>query len=352
MSSNNSNNTNHTLIKITNFKWKNQVILVSGYYEFEITITTFNSTTTLFKENKIYRRFSDIEILSELLKVKHPGCLIPSLPQKSIWTNVYFSNNQKQTEERIQQLNEFFSYISNHNVLSKSQMFHQFLSPEFEQTKEQLLLKNKIDFTNTKDFYYDIFENDNNYKHFYSVYKALKKINVIIINIYQANDKKLQHIQDLINVNDNTNKNNNSTSNIKSNSLDVFKKLTSVITVFTNRMKSFHENSFNKHFQLIHNYLEIYQRKYYFYINKQSTDNLVNDLNDEITIYKDKKKEQLINIISTFFEYKKQYQKDIQLCFDNSNPNIMSCLPSSNINANNNKTTYNGEYIDNFIDDF
>ena len=348
MSSDSSDTTNHTLIKITNFKWKNQVILVSGYYEFEITVTVFNSTTTLFKENKIFRRFSDIEILSELLKVKHPGCLIPSLPQKSIWTNVYFSNNQKQTEERIQQLNEFFSYISNHNVLSTSQMFQQFLSPEFEQTKEQLLLKNKIDFTNTKDFYYDIFENDNNYKHFYSVYKALKKINVIIINIYQANDKKLQHIQDLININENS-VDSNSNNNIKSNTLEMFKKLTSVITVFINRMKSFHENSFNKHFQLIQNYLEIYQRKYYFHFNKQSTDNLVNDLEEEITTYKSKKKEQLVNIISTFFEYKKQYHKDIQLCFDNANPNVMSCLPSINTN---NKTTYKGEYIDNFIDDF
>lgn len=111
-------------IDVISFQWKKNM-LITGHYEFEIVITENEQN-----KQTIFRRFSDIEWLYEVLIKENPGCCIPNLPEKSIWYNLSINNNQE-LEHRKLSIKSFLDYIYKHKYLSKNQNFQNFISPSF-----------------------------------------------------------------------------------------------------------------------------------------------------------------------------------------------------------------------------
>jgi len=82
-------------------------------------------------------RFSDFEILHEGLLKFNPGSRIYSLPEKSIWCNLYI-NNDNALEKRKAQIAEYLKYILNHKFLKHNPIFQIFLTEELENYKSYI----------------------------------------------------------------------------------------------------------------------------------------------------------------------------------------------------------------------
>ena len=120
-------------IKILTYIWKSKM-LISGYYEFEILFTKKDiSKNKILIQRTIYRTYHDIEILYQGLILYNPGCLIPKIPEKSIW-----DNNKEIIEERKNQLENYLGYICKHIYLSNNPIFLVFISDEFERYREKI----------------------------------------------------------------------------------------------------------------------------------------------------------------------------------------------------------------------
>lgn len=107
-------------------------MLITGHYEFEIVVKNLSKSS----ERTIYRRFSDIEWLHEGLLKYNPGCRIPSLPEKNIWTNLNV-NNEHILEKRRKLIEEYLDYINSHKYLSINPNFVSFLSDGFDKNRNE-----------------------------------------------------------------------------------------------------------------------------------------------------------------------------------------------------------------------
>lgn len=79
-------------------------------------------------------RFSDIEWLHQGLLEYNPGCLIPKLPEKNFWANIYVDTSEF-LNKRMKEIDVYLSYINNHKYLKKNPRYIAFLSEEFEKIK-------------------------------------------------------------------------------------------------------------------------------------------------------------------------------------------------------------------------
>ena len=107
-------------------------MLITGYYEFEISIKTYFKNQ--YNERKIYIRYSDIEWLHEGLLKYNPGCRVIPLPEKSVWCNLNVNNNQL-LEKRRMLIEEYLNYINKHKYLSENSFFKSFISEDFDKSK-------------------------------------------------------------------------------------------------------------------------------------------------------------------------------------------------------------------------
>lgn len=82
-----------------------------------------------FSVGKIFLiiRFSDIEWLHQGLLDYNPGCLIPKLPEKNFWANLYFDTSEF-LNKRMKEIDVYLTYINSHKHLNKNPMYIAFLS--------------------------------------------------------------------------------------------------------------------------------------------------------------------------------------------------------------------------------
>jgi len=85
-------------------------------------------------KSSIFRRFSDIEWLHQGLLEYNPGCLIPKLPEKNFWANLYVDASEF-LNKRMKEIDSYLYYINSHKHLRKNIRFISFLSKEFEKAK-------------------------------------------------------------------------------------------------------------------------------------------------------------------------------------------------------------------------
>ena len=117
--------------EITLNKWKFQSqYYITGHFDFEIEVEYENKT-----KKQIYRRYSEIRTLYKALILKCPGCLIPNIPDKSIWFQINYEN-QEQMTERMEGIREFLSYLVKHKILRKNRDVIYFFSPEFKRKND------------------------------------------------------------------------------------------------------------------------------------------------------------------------------------------------------------------------
>jgi hypothetical protein len=97
---------------------------ITGFYEFDITVTTSGQGGTSYT-NKITRRFNDILWLHENLLKDHPGCKLPLPPEKNFWLKFIVGNKSK-IEERANSIESYLNELSSHSVLRKDYSFKKF----------------------------------------------------------------------------------------------------------------------------------------------------------------------------------------------------------------------------------
>ena len=130
-----------TEIRIRNYVWKSSYI-VKGHYEFEILVILFHEKTSQLSEKLYYRRFSEFEWLHSVLIESNPGCRIPTLPEKTIWTNLGV-NNDSFLDRRKKDLETYLNYINRHKYLCRNAYFQEFLSDNFDKYRKAEIQNNK-----------------------------------------------------------------------------------------------------------------------------------------------------------------------------------------------------------------
>lgn len=120
-------------IYIKNYVWRS-AYLVTGHYEFEILVRSIYEDSQV-KEKIYYRRFSEIEWLHNILLETNPGCRVPSLPEKTIWTNLGV-NNDTFLDKRKKDVEVYLNYINSHKYLSKNPYYQEFISDLFDKSRK------------------------------------------------------------------------------------------------------------------------------------------------------------------------------------------------------------------------
>ena len=143
--------------EITLEKWKFQSqYYVTGHIDFEIKVEYEDGDgKSIKKKDTIFRRYSEIRTLYKTLILKCPGCLIPNIPDKSIWFQINYEN-QEQITERMGGIREFLSYLVKHKILRKNKEVIYFFSPDFKRkddaSKNSSNKDNKIKEKDKDDF--------------------------------------------------------------------------------------------------------------------------------------------------------------------------------------------------------
>ena len=76
----------------------------------------------------VHRRYSDFLLLQSILSQDHPTCVIPPLPDKKVFQYIAGDRfSQSFTQKRCHSLQNFLRRISEHPILSKSQVLMTFL---------------------------------------------------------------------------------------------------------------------------------------------------------------------------------------------------------------------------------
>ena len=117
--------------EITLRKWKFQSeYYVTGHFDFEIEVEYEDKS-----KKSIYRRYSEIRSLYKTLILKCPGCLIPNIPDKSIWFQINYEN-QEQMNERMEGIRDFLTYLIKHKTLRKNKEVIYFFSQNYKRKNE------------------------------------------------------------------------------------------------------------------------------------------------------------------------------------------------------------------------
>lgn len=325
--------------------------LISGYYEFEIFIkerALINNDNNQITERKIFRRFSDIELLHNCLIQSLPGCLIPPLPSKSFWMNVYVSNNQNTIQVRKKQIEDYLMYIITHKYLSVSQVFQSFISDQFAQYKKttqgqsqspsfsflmkivsSLFQSNHQDISN-EDEDEERNQNEVEESEINKIYQGVKKITSVLdkeTNTIGQNKKRIKNII-----------NKASENKEKSNRLiERFKKIAERMTTHEDDIEKLLNQFFKPFCVIIKGLLDVFKRKRkierFLYKEDQEdfiTDNKKNEieqltklliemnthLKEEIKLFKTHKGDEFMKHISLFFQLKLQYEKDMSSIYN------------------------------------
>lgn len=127
---------------------------VSGHYDFKIEVTYENGS-----QETITRRYSEIRALYKTLILKCPGCLIPNIPNKSIWLKINYGN-EDQINERVEGIREFFAHIAKHKTLRKNKYVVNFFSTNYkgiiDKSASSSTQKKKDDSDDDEDFNFRI----------------------------------------------------------------------------------------------------------------------------------------------------------------------------------------------------
>ena len=122
-------------LNVKNYNWKSESYGL-GYYEFEIEVKINTQSYTIF------RRFSEIEWLHEMINLTAAGSRLPQLPEKNMWTNFgYHADNL--IKERKSQIDRYLNSIKAHKYLSSNKCFVKFIGQEFDKKSE---IQNKRSF--------------------------------------------------------------------------------------------------------------------------------------------------------------------------------------------------------------
>lgn len=123
----------YLVIKVNSFKWNSESYGL-GYYTFEINVTMNK------EENIIRRRYSEIEWLNQMLIITSAGCLIPKLPEKSLWTNFTYHSDEL-INDRKNKIEEYLIQITKHKYLVLNEYFLKFIKKGFDINKEEVQKK-------------------------------------------------------------------------------------------------------------------------------------------------------------------------------------------------------------------
>jgi hypothetical protein len=265
-------------------------MLITGYYEFEIVLTPVGEKQ-LGKDSKtIYRRFSDIEWLHEGLLKYNPGCKIPLLPEKNIWSNLNV-NNDAFLEKRRLNIEEYLNYISKHKFLSLNPNYLNFISNDFDSKKGE---QNK---TVTSSFYDNLsnltsflpifkqnkmkglrtIESDESLeserKNFVRLLKAISDLNINITEYMKINSEKGEAMKNIV----------MSSKNLKYSSLE-FKEDEQIRNSEDDSEQSQIDKSIKKNIEIISNYHE--KNTHFFNMVTSSVPDQINVcINKFINIY-------------------------------------------------------------------
>jgi hypothetical protein len=148
--------------EITLEKWKFQSqYYVTGHIDFEIKVEYEDGDgKNIKKKDTIFRRYSEIRTLYKTLILKCPGCLIPNIPDKSIWFQINYEN-QEQITERMGGIREFLSYLVKHKILRKNKEVIYFFSPDFKRKDDASKTSSNKD-NKSKEKDKDDFDDDDN----------------------------------------------------------------------------------------------------------------------------------------------------------------------------------------------
>lgn len=301
---------------------------------------------------KIYRRFSDIELLHEGLINSLPGCLIPPLPSKSFWMNVYASNNESNVQLRKKQIEDYLMHIISHKYLSVSHIFQLFLSDKFAQYKKKHLIEQKalnsqsltnvisklFDSGNKSMAYEDNDERTEVEVEESETYKIQQGVNAMttvvtkeVLSIRQ-NRERIKDIIDKALGNDNDNDNGN-----KELMILVFNKMQKRMTLYEEEIDKLLNQFFEPFCVMIGGMTEIFKRKkkIEMFLYKENQEDFITNnkkseiekltvtlnemiphLNEEIQLFKLNKGKELIDNISLFFQLKKEYEEALKNIFN------------------------------------
>ena len=206
------------------------------------------------KEEYIFRRFSDFEWLHKGLLTYNPGCRIPDLPEKSVWTNVAVDSSQI-LEKRKRELEDLLKYVNDHPHLRMNPNFIIFLSnqelPKEEKNQNNIYIKFATyfkDFFSSQKLSRDFNKSDKNtelLKEKENLERLLKATSDLFINMQNFIDlekKKKENLKNIIEMGRNPqsfdlvfNVNNSiSEVNNKEKTLPVIKSINDVYEQITN----------------------------------------------------------------------------------------------------------------------
>ena len=140
-------------INLNTYKFQNDYY-ITGHFDFEINVEYENNPS-----KTINRRYSDIRNLYKTLILKSPGCLIPNIPNKSLWLKINYANKE-QMIDRMEGIKEFLNHLINHKILRKNKYVISFFSSNYKRTSSNSSKNDK----NDSDDDFNIRESSNSYK--------------------------------------------------------------------------------------------------------------------------------------------------------------------------------------------
>ena len=129
-------------ISISDYKLLSSVMIDRHYY-FDIKV--------LYEDNsdqKLNKRYSEIEELYKILILKYPGCRIPSFPKKTFLMNIHINVEEK--KEIIINIEKFLRHIINHKILCEKKIVNEFFA-NLSINKNQTLKTNMMKISEDDD---------------------------------------------------------------------------------------------------------------------------------------------------------------------------------------------------------
>ena len=129
-------------ISISDYKLLSSVMIDRHYY-FDIKVLYEDNS-----EQKLNKRYSEIEELYKILILKYPGCRIPSFPKKTFLMNIHINVEEK--KEIIINIEKFLRHIINHKILCEKKIVNEFFA-NLSINKNQTLKTNMMKISEDDD---------------------------------------------------------------------------------------------------------------------------------------------------------------------------------------------------------
>ncbi len=326
-------------ISVKKYKWISESYGL-GYYDFEIEVITNN------EQYPIYRRFSEIEYLNELLLLTSPGCLIPPLPEKNMMTNFSY-HSEEFMKERMNQIDFYLNKLMRHSHLSYNKHFQTFIANRtFDKRKELESKKSlfssfknmfglskgsKLE-TSDKIVFYDKEDKENIQR----LAKGVKEILNSYENYFQINSNKRDSLNGIRNLSNDINKfslslesnsqDKNETEKIIEKNCDYLKKISEKIDNSNQSLRN-KLDQLKKYLNLVENLEKIFLRldlikagqfevKVDIDMRDIDTKTFKEQLEDEIKLFREYDEKTIFIIIQDIFDIQIIMNKSIREIFD------------------------------------